>query len=360
MKQILSMIGYSDKLTDKNRYAYIIAGIALVQILMFLVLYAFLDDAILLIVQTIIVFVLYVSALILLKRKIYCFGKILITLLLGVQVFLLTWIWFPRDTYFLMYFFIIPPISFFIFDLEIKSERRSLIWINVILSALIIFTGISDPLEKLTLHNSFIEVIRFMTMILTYLVEVLVFFTYAVSLSKTEKELRILANTDVLTNIANRRVLFERGDQIHSICRKYEKSFTLMILDIDHFKLVNDKYGHPIGDKVLIELTELISSSIRLEDLLCRYGGEEFAILLRNVDNDQKFIIENIREKIGNHRFYVGKDDYIHITFSAGVITCHQNYTSFDDLVVSADKLLYQAKSLGRNQIIFENGEIIS
>ncbi|MBI9010899.1 MAG: diguanylate cyclase [Clostridiales bacterium] len=360
MEHFLEKLGYSNKLSVKNRFAYIIAGVGIMQLILFLLFYIFIVDSNILVIQTVIVFVVYSSALVFFKNKLFYFGKIIVVLVMVFQVFLLSWVWFPKTTYFMMYFFVVPPLGFIVFDLEIKREKASLIWISIIVSGLIVFTGVVDPIEKLTLESHFIQILRVMTITMTFFVQLLVFYFYAFTLSKTTKELRLLANTDALTNVSNRRVLFDQGALLYDIYHKYNKTFTLMILDLDHFKVINDKYGHPIGDKVLKELTELISKSIRKQDLLCRYGGEEFAILLKDLKNNQKLIINTIRDKIANHRFYVNEKEYIQITFSAGVITCKENYSDFIDLVVNTDKLLYKAKATGRNRIIFDSGDVIS
>jgi diguanylate cyclase (GGDEF)-like protein len=360
MRQILSWFGYTDKLSDKNKFTYIVTGIGLCQILLFLTLYILLGVPSTLVIQTTVVAMLYVISIFLYKRELLYIGKNIMTLTMATQVFLLAWLWFPRGTYFVMYFFIIPPMAFIIFDLENKSERKSLIWINALVSLLIILASMTQSYELITLKSSYTSLIRFLTVVSTFLVEVVVFYFYAHRLSKTHKELRILANTDVLTNIANRRALFEKGEQIFKICHKYEKKFTLMILDIDFFKRVNDQFGHPVGDEVLKELTLLISKNIRKEDLLCRYGGEEFAVIFRNVHGDQESIIHTIREKIEKHHFSVSENQTIAITFSAGVVTCCKNIQNFSGMVNKADKLLYEAKTSGRNRIVFDNGNAIS
>jgi diguanylate cyclase (GGDEF)-like protein len=226
-------------------------------------------------------------------------------------------------------------------------------------TGLMIHSGMVKPKELLTLNEGVVEVTRMMTILLTFLVELLVFYFYALNLLRTHKELRILANTDELTNIANRRVLFERGEEMFNLSHKYQKSFMLMILDIDHFKSINDQYGHPAGDKVLKELTQLISEKIRTEDLICRYGGEEFAIIFRNVSEEELSIVKGIRERIANHHFYVTEDTYVTITFSAGAVLFQEEANSFGDLVMSADKLLYKAKVAGRNRVFFGSGQEI-
>lgn len=161
----------------------------------------------------------------------------------------------------------------------------------------------------------------------------------------------LLANTDALTNSFNRRRLFEIGEELFNIYKKHNHGFSLMILDIDHFKRINDTYGHPVGDEVLREVSNLIEKSIRREDLLCRYGGEEFAILFKNLEGSKRETIEAIKDRIGKHSFVISDDIVIELTISAGVVSSSDEITDFDDLVKKADALLYMAKQSGRNRI---------
>ena len=108
-----------------------------------------------------------------------------------------------------------------------------------------------------------------------------IFYRYTIDLSEKQNELRYLANTDPLTKVANRRVLFEQGEKEVYLAHKYAYEFTLIQLDIDCFKSINDSYGHPVGDEVLIKLTQVIRNHIRRKDTFSRHGGEEFAIIIR-------------------------------------------------------------------------------
>lgn len=359
MNKILNAIGYSENLDGKNKVAFIIAVIGTFQILMFQLFYIVFSVSWLLIIQTVFVFIAYISFFLFFRRKHYILGKAMIINVMIVQVALLVFFWFPEETHFAYYYFIVPPISFFILDMGNTNERKLLIYSNSFVAVLCLISTMVSPLELLSLQPVTITIFSTLTILSTIFVEWLVFYMYARDLQNTHKELKVLANTDSLTNISNRRVLFDQGEMLFRIHSKYRKPFALMLIDIDHFKIINDRYGHPAGDKVLQEMTDLISRNIRKEDLLCRYGGEEFAILLRNVDENYISIIKEVKEKIEHNDFNIDSDTHIHVTISAGVVSCKYNCQSFEELVQKADKLLYAAKESGRNKIVFEATESV-
>lgn len=354
---MLNAFGYSNNLDGKNKIAFVIAVIGTLQILMFQVGYIAFTSSWALIIETCFVFFAYTSFFYFFKRKRYTIAKAMIINVMIVQVALLVLFWFPEEIHLSYYYFIVPPISFFILDLGSSDEKKVLIYSNLFVAVISLASTLLTPLQWLPLQPVYVTLFRTLTISSTLLMEVLVFYMYARDLNQTHNELKLLANTDALTNISNRRVLFEQGEMLYHIHSKYKKPFALVLIDIDHFKIINDQYGHPAGDAVLQEMTALISQNIRKEDLLCRYGGEEFAILLRNVDENYIAIIKAVKETIERHRFYVDKDTAVSITVSGGVVLCKYNCQSFESLVQKADKLLYEAKESGRNKIVFETVE---
>lgn len=354
MEKLLDIMGYSKKLDEKIKFTYILNGIGLSQLILFMFFYVLVAKSILLFTESVVVLIAYLIAFYLLKKKRYLSGKSLPMMAMTLQVALLVFVWFPAETYFVFYFFLIPPMSFFVLDIHEPSDRKMLVFLNSLTVVLLMLSSVVSPLELITLNEKYILLLRMMSVASTVGVEILFFYFYASSLAKTYSELKMLANTDALTNMANRRALFEQGAMLVSIHAKYGKAFTLMILDIDHFKLVNDQYGHPAGDEVLKEMSRIISENIRKGDLVCRYGGEEFAVLYKNMDQDHRQSIENIKKKINAHRFSIAEGVHVSLTFSAGVITYNANVGSFDELVRKADALLYEAKESGRNRIIFD------
>ena len=158
-----------------------------------------------------------------------------------------------------------------------------------------------------------------------------------------------LSITDGLTKIYNRRYFFESGQNLIDLSRREHKKVSLLMLDIDHFKTINDTYGHQTGDAVLCALPKEIQKMIRKSDLLARIGGEEFAVLLYDASiDDVKKLAQNICTKILEKKF-VDKEQHIHVTVSIGISSINNSINSLDALYHSADKKLYEAKKCGRN-----------
>ena len=135
--------------------------------------------------------------------------------------------------------------------------------------------------------------------------------------------------------------------------KKYQFGFTVIVMDIDFFKHVNDTYGHPAGDEVLRQFTEKIAMNIRKEDTLSRYGGEEFAVLLHKTTEDYgRTIAEKLLNIIRSTGFQVDGHT-IDITISIGLVQYSDDYENFDHMMKVADQALYKAKNNGRDQIFF-------
>lgn len=160
-----------------------------------------------------------------------------------------------------------------------------------------------------------------------------------------------MAITDTLTGIGNRRLLEEVFHAHQKLKDRYGITLFLLMLDIDDFKIINDTYGHNTGDSVLKELTVLIGRSIRRSDLFIRWGGEEFAVLLRypNPGNVMK-TVEHIRRQVEEHSF----QSIAHLTCSFGITSIHPN-DSLEEVIERADKALYRAKEDGKNCVRSSN-----
>lgn len=155
---------------------------------------------------------------------------------------------------------------------------------------------------------------------------------------------------DELTGLYNRRFFNERLLDEVERTRRYGGYFSILICDIDHFKRVNDTYGHPVGDRVLAQVSSLLQNNIRSSDMVCRYGGEEFALLLLNSGKDLAYTLaEQLRKKLAATAMAdIGGDS---VTASFGVATFGKDSISFEGLVSKADQALYLAKTQGRNQV---------
>ena len=164
-----------------------------------------------------------------------------------------------------------------------------------------------------------------------------------------EERLRRLSDTDDLTGLANRRKLMQRLEEEISLSNRHALPLSLMMLDLDHFKSINDTWGHLRGDQVLTELAALCREVLREEDLVARLGGEEFALLLPlTPETHCRQLAERLRERIAAHDFGIGQG---RITVSIGVAE-HRIGDSCETLIRRADESLYAAKHGGRNQVM--------
>ena len=169
---------------------------------------------------------------------------------------------------------------------------------------------------------------------------------------KAEDKLRKMATTDELTGLGNRRYFMEAAEYETARAKRYRDVFSLLMLDIDHFKRVNDTYGHAAGDETLKQLAQVIKNFLRGVDIPGRLGGEEFGILLPNTGKKDAYnVAERLREYIENNPAKTDGCD-IYYTVSIGLTDNPKGEKSVDEMLKEADKALYQAKAAGRNCIV--------
>ncbi len=171
-------------------------------------------------------------------------------------------------------------------------------------------------------------------------------------LQATTRELEVLALTDSLTNAYNRRFFMKAGSlEVHR-SKRYKQPFTVLMLDIDHFKVVNDTYGHGVGDEALIRAVSVIQSSLRGEDTLGRIGGEEFAVIFpQTTKTSAALVAERIRGSIENIVIDSPLGP-VKFTISIGLSEGMVSDSSIDDVLRRADCALYEAKESGRNKVV--------
>lgn len=171
-------------------------------------------------------------------------------------------------------------------------------------------------------------------------------------LEQTLEQLDSLANTCDLSGIPNRRHIMDCLNKEFCRAKRYGSTFAVVIADIDHFKKVNDTYGHGVGDQAIIHFAELISENLRDSDMIGRVGGEEFAILLPNTNLQQAQIYaDRVREEVANTPLVLGSKERLALTSSFGLAEFSATDKSVSDLFNRADKALYKAKEAGRNQV---------
>jgi two-component system cell cycle response regulator len=167
------------------------------------------------------------------------------------------------------------------------------------------------------------------------------------------KKMAEMSTTDELTGLYNRRYFTEALEREIARAKRYGTSLVMCMMDLDYFKRVNDAYGHTAGDMVLAEIGNILKDCIRKSDLACRYGGEEFAVILPDTDvKKAKAVCERFRKIVAGHPFKHNLSQF-NITISMGITS----YNSFMDqspieILELADKALYQAKEAGRNQLV--------
>ena len=178
--------------------------------------------------------------------------------------------------------------------------------------------------------------------------------TYSDHLRETYRQSLELAATDPLTGLNNRRYLANHLDRQIRRAKETRKACSVLMVDVDHFKRINDAHGHQAGDEVLKGLSERLRFNIRGVDLACRYGGEEFVIVMPEADlPSAERVAERLRESIAERAFELGGNrGQITVTASIGVASLDRGDDSADSLIERADKALYAAKAAGRNKVM--------
>jgi len=162
------------------------------------------------------------------------------------------------------------------------------------------------------------------------------------------------ASRDYLTGLYNRRFFFQTMQEYVEDVKESGEKFAVAMIDIDHFKKINDTYGHDIGDKVIVTLADILRSSTNPSDVVARFGGEEFCVVLKNINRYSALdILERIRQTVESYSVEIGKEQFVNFTISIGAVI-HKEEDNLEESINEADMCLYKAKHNGRNQVIFE------
>jgi len=183
----------------------------------------------------------------------------------------------------------------------------------------------------------------------------------AIRLKEKTAQLEHLAKTDFLTDMNNRGSFFELSSNAISLASRAQQPLVVAMFDIDHFKQVNDNFGHDAGDQVLRAFSQTMTDVFRDYDIVGRIGGEEFAVCLPNTSSGDAYIAcERLRQQVEKNSIKINNDShsssesesYINITVSVGLILAQDDYLPIDELLKEADSALYFAKENGRNQVV--------
>ncbi|SIO01590.1 GGDEF domain-containing protein [Halodesulfovibrio marinisediminis] len=200
----------------------------------------------------------------------------------------------------------------------------------------------TDPLYEVTLY-SYITVGSILVMV-----------CFALWISKSEEYFARMSLLDPLTSLYNSRYLLTRADQEFAMFERAGQDIALVMADIDHFKYVNDRYGHSVGDIVLQQVAKIMQNTARKADVVARVGGEEFALLLPNSTTDGAMVLaERIRERVEKTPIDLPGGEKIGVKISLGVSSTEEFLPQvFNELYESADNALYRAKRDGRNRVV--------
>ena len=281
----------------------------------------------------------------------YIASRIFFGLIFMIQFLYLTLFVFEKTSGIHLFYISIAPISFLLFDFNNRFQRYTIYSFSLISILLFYFCqSFPDilsfpPLEEFHYRVSAISLI------------VALFITswiFSKEMNKATKQLNVLATTDGLSGILNRRSFFIHGTRIINQSAVSKKSFALILLDLDHFKKINDTYGHPAGDKVIQEFANTIRDDLRTSDIFARLGGEEFGIILPETDmKGAKKVAEEIRSVFEGKVIVVEQNQHISCTVSIGITCGDGSNNNFDLLLANCDKALYKSKTSGRNRITF-------
>ena len=236
------------------------------------------------------------------------------------------------------------PINNYLENMEIVESKTSLLYVITIFTSIIFITIVT-----FTINSIYVRELNIMKLNKTLEAKV---HQRTKELKRANKKLLEISSMDFLTNIPNRRHFFDIGNKSFHLAKRENQNLSIICIDIDYFKNINDTYGHNIGDEILKLVAEKMNKFIRKSDILARTGGEEFTILLNNTDANSAFILaEKLRIAIENS-IYESKELKIKTTISLGISELRENDEELDSIINRADKALYKAKEANRNKTI--------
>jgi diguanylate cyclase (GGDEF)-like protein len=257
------------------------------------------------------------------------------------------------------YFLLILVLPFIMINAKFKKTIRNLLCFFVILLTSWLFITTHVLNLGITIPQFYENILFFLNLLTAAFV--LVQTSYSIETEKviaeseifdTNKRLLALANTDPLTNLLNRRIMMSKIEKEKERVDLGGKPFSLIMIDVDDFKQINDEFGHDGGDFVLLKIAELIQMSVRSYDLISRWGGDEFLIMLYETDlANSETVAEKVRLRVINSPFVYREID-IPVTITLGVSLCDK-YNGIGNSLRKADLALYKGKQEGKNKSIW-------
>ncbi len=300
-----------------------------------------------------------------LEKKFYCKLNILILIISNVSMLLTTSIVLRTVVLTIAFLIYCSQIVYYTYKTkdaksfhQMRGIRLSALLVLLIYIVKLIYVLCNEKIDPLCPETTYFTI----SIALTTCMIILLTFGIVTAISEKIKEqalqnlkdkekaydlLEIQSSLDGLTGIYNRMKISELLEQEKKVFERHKRSFSILMIDVDYFKKVNDTYGHQIGDVVLMEIANLINDNLRIDDHVGRWGGEEFLVILKELNYMQgKEVAEKIKNIINIHDFSLDES----VTISVGV-ACYNKKQLLEDLINIADKALYKAKKLGRNRV---------
>ena len=265
------------------------------------------------------------------------------------------------DTGFFLCIICVVPISFYLTFSELKSRQRILLPLFLTLLAYIAYVLLYQYMlhhaPRIIVEEKGIPVIFMTNAFIVFLLIAVVSFEFILemlgatnALMNKNENLGHVANVDPLTGLLNRRGMEIHLQETMNSAKLKGTLFSIIIGDIDNFKRINDTYSHECGDRALIHVADIMKSAIRSGDAVCRWGGEEFLILVQGKGDTARMIGERIRQTIENHSFmYNGNEIRFTMTFGA---SAYEPGFSMTTIIKQADDKLYEGKTTGKNKVV--------
>jgi len=250
---------------------------------------------------------------------------------------------------FIIFSLFILPTVLYMFSKSSSRFKRYIGLLYVFFCIVMVLRGVNAHFENVSLFTvSYVQNFSYITVTLLAVISGPGFLL--LMKEESDKALVELATHDMLTRIPNRRYFMDRAVGVFENHRRHEHALSMLFIDIDYFKKVNDTYGHPFGDKVLIHLGKALMTTMRVNDLYCRYGGEEFIVVLSETEvAGAEAYIQRLTEEILKTSLLKEGFEY---TISIGLVSLIPEKHSLEEVIRKSDEAMYQAKMNGRNQYV--------
>lgn len=358
-KYIRDIITGDEYLSTKSKYTYVLYFSSFIHLVNVFIFGAF--ENLPLLLYNLIAFLVYQLLATLVPRKVY-FLITAVTVLEVTTGVILTSIAFGSVLGFNLYCFLLIPATFYVTGTVDTTKHSTLasLGVSLVVLATYIFSTFFVPENPSALYAGHEKVALFAsiynaTLLVIFFTIFLLLFTLEMKnstadLEKRNQQLAQAAAKDPLTRLSNRRSMMEHLNYSMHKFRVDKNPFSLILCDIDFFKKVNDTYGHDAGDKVLIHISDIISSQMRDTDFVCRWGGEEILIKVEGDLYTALNIADRIRIEVANSEVHF-EDKSIRVTMTFGVAQAQENL-QLEDFIQQADSRLYFGKENGRNRVV--------